>query len=614
MAVDDCVRCGTHTVPDASFCHRCGLRLDVLVADVDLFAPPGSHPQGYADDVSPGERLKTTLGVVGVLALIALAVAYVGSVDGEADAEDAAAEESVEDDGAQAGEDSPDAEDIVHDDEESGSEDGIVARSVGRLTVLANVDVGQGWPVGVTQLGDEAMVFISPRESYLQRNAGLDLWVGPDFNTLTKVAGVIPAGVDIEDVEGSPDGLIAVGGDSEGSLMVWRSVDGREWTSEVLPVPDIGPDLLFTGSQIVVGPAGVGVAVNRGFGGFFGDSTSAVLDYFGLPAEAVDDFQVWEEHDSATLVGPFGFEFASATLEELGLPERPVEGQPSPVLWMFDDGSGWESQDFETPWLQSLGVDEEGHFYASEWRGPGTQLLRSVDGHEWVETDLNSDADSVVPWQDGILRGTPFDLSLLVGDSIDHIGLRDIAPTAGADGSYINLVLRADGVAVTYRSWSNPQVAGPVSATLLKRDYSLTTEDGWSLELRQGDTIVWSQSGPGPAGPYTADVQNRTVTLLDQESGEELIEFSIDELRHLSQSSQVFEKSVPDQLLFSYDLEDWYRGVIGSVSEPASAWFRGAEHVGDSLAIFGYRSTHTPWGTAAPDVELWVFELPPEGQ
>lgn len=614
MAADDCVRCGTHTVPGASFCHGCGLRLDVVVAELDLFAPPGSTPQGYAAGELTGERLKTAAGVVAVLALVALAVVYIGSVESEPAADDAA-EPTDETELTDEGEEDGATEDVDPPEDETD----LVAKSAGRLVKHSQFVLGEGWPVSALRHNGEAMAFVAPRSTYLVSRVGLDLWVGSDFGELTKVPLVLPTGAEVADVALVDDRLLAVGSDESGELTAWRSDDGRVWADEALPGPEPrlrrrwrgDGDWLISDSEILVGEAGVGVLVSRHQDSYIEIMTTA-FDHFGLPLEELGSFQVYEDFESVSLAGPFGFIFATVGSEGLELGDRSFDEEPPPTVWLFNDGDGWVWQQFDTPWLQSAGVDHEGNFFAMEWQNTGPQLLRSSDGVTWAETRVTGEIDSLIPWGDGLLTASQNDLGVTIDGDLDRLSMNEIAPTASERGWYFGLRSGAEGVAVSWQSWDSGESSGPATASLLRDGYALSTDDGWSLELRRDGDIVWSEGRQPSTDKYSADLGRRTITLLDPETGDALVEFSSDELRQLADQANTYRKSISDQVLFSYDLEDWYRGLIGTFDQPASVWYEGAEFVDEQLAVFASREGDQ-WGQASPAIELWVFDLPPDG-
>ncbi len=615
MAADDCARCGIPTVPGASFCHGCGVRVDVVVADLDLFGPPGGTPQAYAAGEPTGERLKTALGLGVVLALVALAVVYIGSVDSDPATDDATADATEFTDETDAEGATADVERLDDVIDEAAD---LVARSAGRLVEHSQIALGEGWPISALRHNGEAMAFVAPTSTYHFSEVGLDLWVGPDFDQLTKVPLVLPTGVEVADVALVAGRLLAVGSNESGELTAWHSDDGRLWVVEDIPGPEPRLRMPFGGednwsisdSEILVGAAGVGVLVTRHQDSYIEIMTTA-FDHFGLPLDDLGFFQVYEDVDSVSLAAPFGFIFATVETGALELNETRFDGEPPPMAWLFNDGDGWVWQQFETPWLQSAGVDREGNFFAMEWRNSGPQLLRSVDGLTWTETAVTGDINFILPWGDGLLTTSQTDLEVTVDGDLDRLGMGEIAPSGSDGGWYFGLRSGADGVVVAWQSW-DLGVSGPVSASLLKDGYSLSSDDGWTLEFRRDGDIVWSTEGQPSADEYEADLDRRVVALLDPETGDSLVEFSLDELQQLASETNTYRKSSSDQVLFSHDLEDWYRGLIGTVAEPTSVWHGGAEFVDEQLAVFGLREGD-PWGYSSPLIELWVFDLPSDG-
>jgi hypothetical protein len=602
-------------VPGAFFCHGCGLRLDVAVAELDVFAPLSSTPQGYAAGEPTGERLKTALGVVAVLALVALAVVYIGSVDPDPTTDDATADATDLTDATDA---EGATEDVEPPEEVIDHGADLVANDAGRLGKHSQIALGEGWPISALRHNGEAMAFVAPRSSYLFTEVGLDLWVGPDFDQLTKVPLVLPTGVEVADVALVDDRLLAVGSDESGELAAWRSDDGRRWVDEALPGPEprlrrrwgSDGDWSISDSEILVGEAGVGVLVSRHHDSYIEIMTTA-FDHFGLPVDELGSFQVYEDFESVSLAGPFGFIFATVETERLELNEPRFDEEPPPMTWLFNDGDGWVWQQFETPWLQSSGVDHEGNFFAMEWRDNGPKLLRSSDGVTWTETAVTGEINSIIPWGDGLLTASQTDLGVTIDGDLDRLGMREIAPPGSESGSYFGLQSGADGVFVAWQSWDRGP-AGPASASLLKDGYALSSDDGWALELRRDGDIVWSTEGQPAAEKYAADIDRRAIILLDPDTGDPLVEFLVEELDQLVYQSNNYRKSISDRVLFSYDLEDWYGGLIGTFDEPASVWHEGGEFIDDQLAVFTHgEGDH--WGNSSPLFELWVFDLPSDG-
>lgn len=607
MAGDHCVRCGTRRVSDADFCHSCGLRLEVVVAELDVFAPRGSSPQGYAEPELSGERLKTAVGVMAVLALVALAVVYIGGADTEPTAEDKASDELSNDP-----EDEAIVEDVEQvDDEIDGAITDLTARSAGRLTERSSAELGDGMPVGVVRHNGELMVFVAPKASYIATNVGLDLWVGPELEELTLVAAVLPEGAVVGDVAVVDGRLLAVGQSELGEFTAWRSDDGRSWTSERLPGPDLGTPLSMVGRGIFVGDAGIGVLASGEENNLFGIAATVLLEDLGLILADLDAYELYRESDSMTLAAPFRFRLVTATFEELGLDENSLFREPPPMVWLFDDGNGWEWQELESNWLQSVGIDDQGGFYGVEWGDSGQRLLRSTDGLSWTGSRLSGDLNSLITWGDGLLVTFQADLAIRVDDDFDRLGLNELVPSAAERGWPHSVTAVGSGAAVAWEYSDGPRATPPRSASLLKDGFVLATEDGWTLELSQDGDVVWGSTSRDDS--YAVDLDSRTITLLDPETGDEIVGFTVGELQQLAAQVNRYEKTISDQVLFSYDLENWHRALIGGVSNPATVWREGIESIDGGLAVFGYRGG-AQWGYASPSLELWIYDLPPRGE
>ncbi len=604
MAADSCVRCGTRVVSGADFCHRCGLKLDVVVAELDVFAPPGSSPQGYTDSEPSGERLKTAMGVAAVLGLVALAVVYIGGAETEPVAHEAASNELSDDGDAEVTDDEVEQAAELTD----GATTDLTARAVGRLIERSSAEVGVGLPVSVVRHNNELMVFVAPRASYFSPNVGLDLWVGPELDQLTRVPGVLPEGAVVSDVAVVDGGLLAVGQGELGDLTAWRSDDGRSWKSEPLPGSDPDGSWPMVGRRIHVGDAGIGVLASGQDQTPFGPAAATFLEDLGLSLADLDSYDLYRESDSISLGARFGFRLATATFDELGLDESTMNGRQPPMIWLFDDGTGWEWQELEWDWVQSVGTDDQGGFYGIGWGDAGQELVRSTDGRSWTGSRLSGDLTSLIPSGDGLLVTFQSDLALRVGNEFDKLDMRDLIPSAADGGRPHSITAVGSGAAVAWEFWGGPRVTSPPSASLLKDGFVLATEDGWTLELSRDRDVVWRSTGREDS--YDVDLESRTITLLDQETGAAIVGFTVAELQQLADQVNQRDKLVSDQVLFSYDLENWYRALIGGVSNPATVWHEGIEFIDGGVAVFGYRGG-TQWGFASPSLELWIFDLPP---
>jgi len=609
MAAEACARCGTTTVPDASYCHRCGLRLDVVVTDLDVFAPPGSSPQGYSDEPGSGERLKTAVGVFAVLAVVALAVVYVGSVDGQKDADDALPGDVDEGPADISDEVEPESE-----EEDSTDGDALVARTVNPMTQVSHAELGQGLPVGVLRHNGEAMVFMAPMTSHVVSTVGLDLWVGPQFDQLTKVPLVIPEGVQVSDVAVVDGALLAVGSDEEGQLIAWRSADGRSWTPESIPEPEYDDAWSSMPQQILVGEAGVGVMVDQVGRDGYEAYLLSVLEHFGLGQEDLGSLHLGDDGTSTALVGPFGFVFGRADTDEFEFVQPWFEAEPPSMGWLFNDGDGWIWQYLDTPYVQSAGVDENGGFFRVQWEDGRSNLQRSTDGRTWTSSPLSGEFESLVPWGNGLLTVSPTaDLSFGHDGEVDRLGMPALAPSTSEGGALSGLQLGADGVVVQWHDWGFGNPLAQPSATLLKDGYALSTEDGWSLELWREGELVWSSNGSPRPETFATDLDTRTVLLLDDQTGEPIVEFTIADLQALAEQVHPSPSTLSARILFSRNLEDWHQGLPGTFEDPVSLRWRGVEFIDDQIAVFGYRDSVNR-GPTVPATELWMFRVPSEGE
>ena len=204
--------------------------------------------------------------------------------------------------------------------------------------------------------------------------------------TLWKTAATVPAEdggwLRIDDLSSFGGVLMAVGSEGSvagpafahptpGSLVIWKSADGRRWSSLAI-AEDEGME--FFGLQLVPGSDEVLISGYKSPG--FDTSVLAQVPTELIPGLERGDLDWWEDSSSIRVVAPPGIELFQMP---------PAQSMPvtSPVLFRSENLIIWETLPI-TPSVLNITAIPGGGFLLNAHDG---DVLYSTDGRSWEETD-----------------------------------------------------------------------------------------------------------------------------------------------------------------------------------------------------------------------------------
>ena len=565
---DRCWRCGAELTGDVAFCGQCGAKVRADAPDLEFFtdvAPEKPAPIEAAS--TDGSRW---LSVVGV-ALVAGLVAFFALTSTDDDTPSADPYDERADFDAV---DSADASDTTVDGTTAAPPTTTVPVTFGDVAAPLSWAVAgegiDGYPLAIVESGRSVFVFVTDSipawfdvpggVQFLQFTSGGD-WI--DHGT------VIPEDSQVLAVVEGDDGLLASGLNGDGDPTVWRSSDGITWSAEVLPGTAV--DNRPARPTHIVERDGVVVVASSTINPWRQIST-AMAERFGQDVVAPNPPDWQPGSDEVSMRGPFGLTIATVTFDELDLDREELDEwyqgpQPTPI-WVFDDGA-WASNvvrgDATT---LTAAADGRIHLVTSA----DTDEVSVYRGGAWQRIDTETDLFRIQAWDDGFVgEGSAGRLGILDADF--ELVRETLPPGAGfgENATLDHLSTGPLGLVASVIRWDGFEPfdfddAPDVDVVVLRDDYRLEAGPAHLLRLsRNGEEVLRIDAWSGDAG-YRADLDadEPGVGFLDPDSGEVLVTFTLEELRHLERETDTDGPSIPQttSLLFTTDGERWLGGDV----------------------------------------------------
>ncbi len=564
MAGQVCESCGTEPVEGARHCHSCGWRLDVAPIDIDIYDDKPRAGRSVDSEPDAQATRATLMGISAViLAIVAGAALY----------------------GWFARSDTPSAGPVPS---TTASGDTAIVLDAGvSMAWHEGPDIGGLMPSSIVEYNGRVFVFAAASRSPQDlAGTGVDMWSTADGVTWESAGPVIESPVLVTSVNVEPDGLVAVGRDANGAPAIWRSTNGTDWATTLLPEapPSSGTPvpLMFASSGDVETVVGTSISPSP-----FGLLLPAIEELAGVPIDSHNVSLLKSGSDySVAVSGPLGLPILSASIEDLGLSPQEVSriknslthgSMPTSAVWSSTNGLDWDVASLHNIFPTSLAVDDSGRFVMSGSGPPGPMIWRSDLGKSWQDVGGGqSSVDSLLPWKQvliGIQYSEQNDLVTSTdGATWNPVGLPDLFP-----GNHRALGLRLaageEGIAVEVSRLQTEADVSPylTPAILAKDGYTLTANDGGThaLVLRRGEDrlIAWEPYTNNQAG-IVADLGNQTITFVDPMTSEPYVTFTLEELQQLEAAANTdLPYAGPEsQVLFTADAATWTLNSIDAIT------------------------------------------------
>lgn len=608
-----CWRCGAETTDAAAFCDQCGAKVRADAPDLEFFTDVAPAPPAPVEAASTdGSRWLLVAGVGLVAALVAFFALTSADDTPSADPyEERADFEAV---------DAPEEADTAADG--SGAPTSTIPLTFGE--VLAPLswsivrDQVEGYPLALVELDRSIFVYATELAPFwsvsssgaraFQYTSGGD-WIDHGL--------VIEADAQVNAIAVGDDGLLATGLSGAGEPVVWRSDDGTTWRAEQLPGTAV--DGFAWRPAAIAERDGVVVVASSPIDPWQ-QVTTAVYERFGPDVIGINGHDWSPDTDDVTVRGPFGLQLASVPLDELGLDADLLDDgasrpQPSPI-WVYDQGA-WASN-VVTGQVTTLTTSADG----------GIHLAMSTDSGEistyrhgtWRPRAADTNLFGLQPWNDGFVgRGDADRLAFLDAD----FGLvsETLPPGLGVGDAVLDTFATGPlGLMVSSRVWdSEATEALEDSAVVVLRDgYRLEVGPVHLLQVsRDGEELVRANAWSSDSDGYRADLdcEEPSIIFLDPETGEDLVAFTLAEMRELEAEVQP-QIEYPDQaisMLFSPDGQNWLGGEVDLIDSSAPALV--VAHVGsERLYTLIVTLRQGAVISAFPDIEFALLQVEPRGQ
>lgn len=467
----------------------------------------------------------------------------------------------------------------------------VIIETVGEtLDWSESADVGELWPVGIVEHDGMVFFFGSPAVQFgptVPEGSGLEAWVSDDGSGWESLGTVIPAPALVQDVVSTPQGLIAVGTGAEGVPIVWQSPDARQWSESPLPTDEAS----LPGTQTSLSAAGGNDEVAVVFGNTGFNEQQMILDAIG---EDLGSFGMsyGGPRGPFTVFGPLGIAVFSATADELDLTDEQLSllfeesGEEGSTVWSSFDGVSWITSEIEANYISSVSTNEDGELVALGSGHYGMEAWTSTDGVEWTSQGSVGEVgevEQITAWNDGFVAirflGPSGEILYSEdGEDWETLGVEALL-SQELFWSYYPLSAGSAGIAAVAHGYDESMdfgFAGPEPIVLERDGYTLTVDqERGSLIVAEGDTELlrlFLDSERVPEEVIT-DLEAKTMTFLDPDTGEALATFTFDELEEAEQASFEGMEGGRDRqvFLFSTDGSGWSVQDLSEVAGEGSS-------------------------------------------
>lgn len=489
-----------------------------------------------------------------------------------------------------------------------------------------SADIGETWPVGLIEHDGTVYFFGLPDVPFgptVPEGSGLDAWASEDGRKWDSLGTVIPAPALVQNVVSTPQGLIAVGTGADGAPIVWRSPDARQWSESSLPADEASRP----GTHTNLSAAGANDEAVVVFGNTWFNADQVILDAIGEDLASYG-MSYGGPRGPFTVFGPLGIPVFSATADELGLTDEQVSllfeepGEESSAVWSSSDGASWITSEIEANHITSVSTNEDGELVALGYGFFGMEAWTSTDGVEWTSQGSVGQVEQITPWNDDFVAirflGPSAELVYSEdGEDWETLGAEALLPQE-LSWSYYPLSAGGAGIATVAHGYDESMdfgFAGPEPIVLERDGYTMTVDlERGSLIVAEGDTEVLRLFLHSERVPedVTTDLEAKSMTFLDPETGEELVTFTFAELEEAEQASfEGMEGDMDRQVfLFSTDGSDWSAQDLSEVAGEGSSVDR--LHVADDrvVVIVAEHSGGFTGPPSLPQVRIWTGLVP----
>jgi hypothetical protein len=425
-------------------------------------------------------------------------------------------------------------------------------------------------------------------------------------------------------------GLIAVETNSaNGNIQLWGSADGVSW-EEAYPSIPAGDDGItsFEPSTVAATDRVVVVAGQTWLDGrklaeqYLRDTTGSEVDLSDLSTE----WDVTGEDLTLAMRGPLGFLAHRIPAADLGLSDEQMKeisglaNDPGSqtAIWVKGDDGDWVSAEVEGAfWLTSMTALPDGDLVAFGY-GATASTWRSVDGVTWERYQIEGGHPYIAErWGDRLvgIGDTMSNQDILIsedGTSWEPVGLGELFPN-GLDWYPSGFASSEKGIAVVSELWPSGQFPSPESgpSTMEKDGYTITLRNQTgNLTIESDDDVHSFAAWTGTQSDHIAvDLQGRTVTFHDRESGEAIVSLTFDELNDLERGAPI--PRLADHAVFSFspDGETWtVQGLDSEMGENGRVL--AMDLTEERVVALVVRPEDWKGAIPAEGFEIWSAEVP----
>lgn len=485
------------------------------------------------------------------------------------------------------------------------------------------------YPLGLLEHGSHVYLFTGSEHLGGPDFAGLMAWRSSYGTNWEPLGEVIPADHRITTVDSTVQGLVATAIRREdGALVLWESVDAVEWTATEIPTGTEGPYHLDVASAVGANETTLLVASNARY------DRERLLEDRLLEAGVELDLSTlpwslqWLGEGGHHLIvrAPLGVPALQRPVESLDLTEAERTELLSELydplgtdVWLRRGDGEWQAAPIgDARNIDSIITTPEGEeiVYGS---GPPGRLAKVTDERsDWTRLETGVSPWLIERWREGYVgAASPPDLMMsesgeswraagLAASFPNELGWAPIALGAGEGG--MAMFVRGSRPISTPRPPETSEMTAVDESTYILdtagSGYRIVSNDGrhhWSFDsntpLHLPDWI-------------DADLADRTLTLLDTQTGEPMATFTFAEIDRAQQRSL---RSSPlyqhwGALVFGEDGEEWIvQDMDPEIGERATIWL--LEVTADRVVAV-VRSGFDSIQGQSPGLEIWSAPIP----
>lgn len=425
-----------------------------------------------------------------------------------------------------------------------------------------------------------------------------------DGESFEPVAQPTPRGSRVTGARVGATGMYVYGQDPTGAPTVWKSEDGRSWSTSVVDPEGRWQIHSVVATETLLLAFGYSNAMTR--------MEDAVADRFDGLEVAPGPYSTSGEPTGIIVWAPLGIAVGSFTLEELGLPADLFDSDGTTEARAFTDGVGWFHATIPHPATGAMFAGDNGELWAAAHEDLTTRIYATTNGVDWIErADLGRSGAYMRPWRDGYVAvSQSLELSMSTdGRRWERTSLRD--HFTNPREWYSTIAADEGGLAILSNHYTRGIDPGPDSGPpfvdferegLLVRVWPELVEifgdDRSNPLVRLGR---WTD-GASPSVSY--DPGSQVLTIHHGPDHEQLLTFTVDELADLEREADL-QTAFPSEeqvLLTSPDGCAW---TVQELQLPSRSYTFLIEVVGDRV-VLGVGGFYRTGGRG----QLWWAQLP----